>query len=412
MTLCISNIGELVVVPAGPVPGSRMDGVQRITNAAVVVENGRIAWFGPATDAPPADETLDAAGGCVVPGLVDCHTHAVFAGSRENEFVWRIQGKSYHQIAEEGGGIKTTVRAVRAASEAELVELAVPRLRRMLEQGVTTVEIKSGYGLSPDDELKMLRAAAALRKHTPVEIVTTYLAAHTTPLDYAGRPDEFLDTVLSDTQMARVRDEGLAVFCDAFCEMGAFTVEQSRRALEAGRRVGLRAKLHADQLSQMGASRLAAEMNAVSVDHLEFVDDASIAALKAAGVIPVLLPGCSFFLGSAPAPARKLLSADLPVALATDVNPGSCLIESLPLIMSIACVMLRMTPAEALVACTANAAAAIDRADRLGAIAAGHQADLVVLNVPTVDAWPYNVGRNCVRTVIKKGNVVVDHSAR
>lgn len=409
MTLLVANIGQLVVVPPGPVAGPAMDRVDRLADAALLIEDGRIAWFGPASEAPPAAQTLDVGGGCVVPGLIDCHTHAVFAGSREAEFVKRIRGESYHQIAECGGGIRVTVEAVRRASEAELVALAQPRLGRMLGQGVTTVEIKSGYGLTPGDELKMLRAAKSLAAHTPVEIVPTYLAAHTVPAEYAGRADEYLRAVCDDKLLAQVREEGLAEFCDAFCEKGAFTVEQSRFALRAGLRNGLRPKLHADQLSQMGASRLAAELGAVSADHLEFVDDESITAIKEAGTIPVLLPGCSFFLDSEPAPARKLINAGLPVALATDYNPGSCMIDSLPLIMSIACTRLRMTPTEALVACTANAAAAIGRQGRIGAVAVGHQADLVILDVPNLDAWPYHVGRDCVSRVLKRGALVVDH---
>jgi imidazolonepropionase len=410
MTTLITHIGELVAVPPGPVPGPAMDRVPRMPDAAVLIEGDRIAWVGPGNAAPDADETFDAAGGCVVPGLVDCHTHAVFAGTREQEFVKRIRGKTYHQIAEEGGGIRTTVESVRFASEHELIELALPRLRRMLEQGVTTIEIKSGYGLTPADEIKMLRAARALSVRTPLEIITTYLAAHTVPRDYVGRPDEYLRTVFNDDVLTTVRKDGLADFCDVFCEKGAFTVEQARFALRAAARYSLRPKVHADQLSQIGASRLAAELGAVSADHLEFVDQPSIAAMNSAGTIPVLLPGCSFFLDTPPAPARRLIDAGLPVALATDLNPGSSMIESLPLIMSIACVRLRMTPVEALVACTANAAAAVDRHRRLGSLAVGHQADLVVLDVATVDAWPYHVGRNCVRAVIKGGRVVVNRT--
>lgn len=407
MTTLITHIGELVAVPPGPIPGPEMDHAPKMPNAAVLIDGDRIAWVGSASAAPTADETFDAAGGCVVPGLVDCHTHAVFAGSRESEFVKRIRGKSYHQIAEEGGGIRTTVESVRRTSEHELIELAVPRLRRMLEAGVTTLEIKSGYGLTPSDEIKMLRAARALSARTPLEVITTYLAAHTVPREYAGRPDEYLQSVFNDDVLTAVRKDGLAEFSDVFCEKGAFTVEQSRFALRAAARYSLRPKVHADQLSQMGASKLAAELGAVSTDHLEFIDEPSIAALKSSGTIPVLLPGCSFFLDTAPAPARRLIDAGLPVALATDLNPGSSMIESLPLIMSLACVKLRMTPVEALVACTANAAAAVDRHRRLGSLAVGHQADLVVLDVPNVDAWPYHVGRNCVRAVIKGGRVVV-----
>jgi imidazolonepropionase len=373
------------------------------------MEEERIRWFGTEADldAPDSAEILDAGGGCVVPGLIDCHTHAVFAGTREDEFVKRLTGYSYARIAQEGGGITATVDAVRRASLDDLVALATPRLERMLRNGVTAVEIKSGYGLTVADELKMLRAVRELSGLVPMEIVPTYLAAHTIPREFQGRPDAFLDLVLDDGLLRRIREERLAEFCDVFCEAIAFDVPQARRVLTTGARFGLRPKVHADQIEQIGASRLAGEVGAISADHLDAVDDGGIAALKAAGTIGVLLPGCSFFLGTPPAPARRLLEADLPVAVATDFNPGSCMIESLPLVMSIACTQMRMTPAEVLTAATANAAAAIGRADRLGAIEVGTQADLLVLDVPNLERWIYEPGRNCVRSVIRAGRLVV-----
>jgi imidazolonepropionase len=237
--------------------------------------------------------------------------------------------------------------------------------------------------------------------------VGTYLAAHTIPSEYAGRPDEYLDVVLADAVLARLRDEKLAEFCDVFCERTAFTVDQSRRVLTAARAYGLKPKLHADQITQMGATMLAAEVGAISADHLETITDEAIAALKSAGTVAVALPGCSLFLGVAQAPVRRLLDADLPVAVATDYNPGSSMIESLPLVLSIACVQAKMTPAEALIAATANAAAALDRHDRVGAIRVGMQADLVVLDVPHHARLLYEMGRNCVKLVLKKGRIVV-----
>ncbi|RME39921.1 MAG: imidazolonepropionase, partial [Planctomycetota bacterium] len=377
--LCIENIGELAAVPPGPIPGRSMGTVRTIREAALLVDDGRIAWFGRQADLdrPAGCERIDAAGGCVLPGLIDCHTHTVFAGTREDEFVQRIEGKSYAEIAESGGGIRVTVEAVRKASCDELVRLALPRLRRMLRNGVTTVETKSGYGLTVEDELKMLEAIHRLDALQDIELIGTYLAAHTTPREYADDPDGYLDRVLDEAVLARIRENGLASFCDVFCERTAFSVEQSRRVLEAGQRFGLRPKIHADQITQMGASRLAAEVGAVSADHLDVIDDGGIEALKEAGVIGVLLPACSFFLGVPQAPARRLLEADLPVAVATDYNPGSSMVESLPLTMHIACTQMRMTPTEAIVAATANAAAALRRADRVGAIHVGHQADLV-----------------------------------
>jgi imidazolonepropionase len=375
----------------------------------VLIDGEHIAWFGPEAELEVATdcETIDAGGGCVVPGLIDCHTHAVFAGTRENEFVQRIEGKSYAEIAEAGGGIKVTVEAVRKATCDELVEVTLPRLKRMLHNGVTTVEIKSGYGLTVEDEFKMLEAIRRLKGLQPIELVATYLAAHTTPREYAGRTDAYLDTILDDSVLGRIRDEQLAEFCDVFCERGAFDVAQSRRVLTTAERFGLRPKLHADQITQMGASALAGEVGAVSADHLETINEEGIAGLKSAGAVGVLLPGCSFFLGVQQAPARRLLDADLALAVATDYNPGSAMIESLPLVMAIAAVGAGMTPTEILLATTANAAAAVNHHERLGATEVGMQADLVVLDVPNHDRRLYEPGRNCVRAVIKKGCLVV-----
>lgn len=406
--LAIRNISELLVVPPGPIPGRQMADVHVIKSAAVLVDDDRIAWFGREADldAPAGSEVLDAGGGCVLPGLIDCHTHTVFAGTRENEYVQRLEGRSYSEIAESGGGIRTTVESVRAASVEELVDLARPRLARMLANGVTTVEIKSGYGLTVPDEIKMLEAIRRLGEEGPIETVATYLAAHTTPREFADQPDAYLDSILDEAVLGRIRDEGLAEFCDVFCERTAFTVEQSRRVLEAARRFGLMPKIHADQITQIGASRMAAGARAISADHLDTIDDEGIAAMKEAGTVAVLLPACSFYLGVSQAPARKLIEADLPVAVATDYNPGSSMVESLPLTLGIACTQMRMTPTEAVVAATANAAAAIDRQGRLGAIAVGMQADLLVLDVPNHRRLLYEVGRNCTRSVIKKGSVV------
>jgi imidazolonepropionase len=381
--------------------------VERIADASLLIEGNAIAGFGPQADfAVSKDaEIIDARGGCVVPGLVDCHTHTVFAGSREHEFVQRIEGASYVEIAEAGGGIKSTVKAVREATEDELVELALPRLRRMLAAGTTTAEIKSGYGLTVDDELKMLRAVKRLNTLQPIELVGTYLAAHTVPAEFAGRPDEYLDTVLADAVFEQINRDQLAEFCDVFTERSAFDVDQSRRVLETAKRHGLKRRVHADQITQMGATRLAAEVGAVSADHLETTDEGGLNAMKQAGVVGVLLPACSFFLSVGQAPARQLINAGLAIALATDLNPGSSMIESMPLVMSMACTQMRMTPAEALVAATANAAAAIDRHHRIGAVGTGMQADLLVLDVPRFEQWAYHVGRDCVRTVIKGGRV-------
>jgi imidazolonepropionase len=407
--MLIHDIGELIVVPPGPLPGSQMRTVTRTTNAALLIEAGRISWFGSASDAPtPADaRRVSAGGGCVVPGLIDPHTHIAFAGERSGEFERRLAGESYLSIMESGGGIRVTTQAVRQASQAELVERNLPRLERMLACGVTTCECKSGYGLTVEDELKQLRAIRDLDARQPIELVATYLGAHALPAEYEGRPDEFIDMISHASVMKRIFDEGLARFCDVFCDRGAFDVAQSRRVLERGKAAGLRPKLHADELAQIGATRLAGEIGAVSADHLETIDEGGIAALRSAGTVAVVLPGTSFFLGIEHCDARRLIEANLPVALATDCNPGSSHIDNLQLIMHIACCQLRMTPIEVLVACTANAAAAIGVHDRAGAIAQGYQADLVILDAANLAEWFYTPGRNRVRTVIKGGEVVM-----
>ena len=390
--LFIRNIGELFGA----------------AGTSLAIENGLIGSISAQT--PEGATILDARGGAVIPGLIDSHTHLVFAGMRAHEFALRASGKTYLEIARAGGGILSTVAAVRRASLDELVEIALERLSRMLSYGVTTIEVKSGYGLDGANEIKMLEAVRRLSELQPIELVPTFLGAHTLPADYRDRRDDYIDLVTSDGLMGRVAQEGLAEFCDVFCEESAFTIEESRRVLEAGRHHGLVPKIHADQLSQMGASRLAAEVGAVSAEHLEHIDDGGIAALKEGSVIAGLLPGCSFYLGVPQAPARRLLDAGVPVAIATDYNPGSSMVESLPLALSIACTQMRMTPREALVAATETAAAALLRGDRIGAIREGMQADLLLLDVPSVEEWLCQVGRNAVRTVIKKGRIVYERS--
>jgi imidazolonepropionase len=408
--MLIRDINSLVIVPPGPTPGAQMRDLNILRDAAVLIDGGRLVWFGPARDAPAAagGRTISAGGGCVVPGLIDPHTHIPFVGDRAGEFVRRIAGESYLSIMESGGGIRVTTQAVREATEQQLVEENLPRLRRMLALGVTTCECKSGYGLAPKHELKQLHAIRALARRQPIELIPTYLGAHALPAEFEGRADAFIDRIASEALLQQIASEKLARFCDVFCDKGAFTVEQARRVLARAVKAGLAPKLHADELAQIGATRLAGELKAISADHLEQIDDAGIAALKEAGTVAVVLPGTSFFLGIEHCDARRLINAGLPVALSTDCNPGSSMIESLPLIMNIACCQLRMMPAEVLVAATANAAAAIDQHHRLGAIAEGYDADLLILDAPTLDEWFYTPGRNRVRTVIKGGEVAYE----
>ncbi len=406
--LVIKNIAQLVLPTCELGAVVNTCNIETVEDARVEIDRDTIVNVGVdnAYETPESAEVVDAGGACVVPGLIDCHTHTIFAGTREDEFVQRIQGVGYVQIAEKGGGIKTTVNAVRKASVDELIELALPRLDRMLRNGVTTVEIKSGYGLSRDDEVKMLHAARQLDALQPIDIVPTFLAAHTIPEEYMHKRSAYVELVTSDDFLGYVADEHLAEFCDVFCERSAFDVEESRTVLLAGKERGLVPTLHADQITQMGASRLAAEVGAVSADHLETIDDGGIAAMKDAGVIAVLLPGCSFFLGVGQAPARRIIDAGLPVAIATDYNPGSSMVESLPLVMAIACTQMHMTPAEVIIATTVNAAAKLNRADIVGSVREGMKADLVILDVANYNQWPYNAGRSCVRCVIKNGKLV------
>jgi imidazolonepropionase len=278
----------------------------------------------------------------------------------------------------------------------------------MLSYGVTTVEVKSGYGLNVEDEIKMLLAIRKLKELQPVELVPTFLGAHAIPPEYRGRREAYIDLMVSDELMGRVAEEGLAEFVDVFCEESAFTVEESRRILEAGKRRGLAPRIHADQITQMGASRLAAEVGCVSADHLERIDEGGIEALRSARIIAGLLPGCSFYLGVAQAPARRLLDAGVPVAFATNYNPGSSMVESLPLVLSIACAQMKVTPSEALEGATSAAAAVLRREKRLGRIEKGMDADLVILDVASVDEWLSEMGRSAVVTVLKRVQVVYE----
>ncbi len=388
------------------------DPLGAIADGAVAAHEGRIVAVGTTAEVTAAlsatpDAFVDATGHVVTPGLVDAHTHLLFAGSREHEFVQRLQGASYQDIAAAGGGILSTVARVRAADREQLVSAALPRLRRMLLHGTTTAEAKSGYGLTTADELKMLEAIAALDVSQAVDLVPTFLGAHEVPPEFRSNPDGYVDLVVEEMTPAVARAR-LAKFCDVFCEEGVFTPEQSRRVLEAGAAAGLCPKIHADEFARTGGAALAAELHAVSADHLIQSNAADFAALCAAGVTPLLCPGTPFTLRLPKfADARGMLAAGLPVALGTDCNPGTSMNESLPLVMSLACILMRMTPAEALLGATRHAARAVGRSDDIGSLAAGKRADLVAFDAPSVDYLPYHYGANLVRHVVKDGRVVV-----
>ncbi len=377
-----------------------------------IVAVGRADEVRARVDLVPDAHIINATGKVVLPGLVDPHTHLVFAGSREHEFIQRAEGRSYMDILASGGGILSTVRATRAAPASELVDLALRRLDVMLCHGTTTVEIKSGYGLSVDEELKCLRAIRELPAHHPMDIVATFLGAHAVPPEYRGDPDGYVFCVIEE-MIPRVTEEGLAEFCDAFCEDGVFSIDQSRRILEAGKAFGLAARLHADEITPMGGAELAAEIEAVSADHLLCASSQGMRRMAEAGVVTTLLPATSFTLMVGRyADARAFIDAGCAVALATDFNPGTSPTLSMQFVMNLAALGMRLHPAEIICACTINAAHAIGRGHEVGSLEVGKLADIVIAEVDTHLKLPYQLGTNIVDTVIKRGQLVVSGGRR
>lgn len=373
-----------------------------IPDAALAWEDGVIRWAGPERELPRAwaDAPAEHAGGrLVVPGLVDCHTHLAFAGWRADEFAERALGVSYLEIAKRGGGIASTMRATRAATAAELVHLGARRLDQMLALGVTTVEAKSGYGLDGPSELKLLEVYHTLERVRPTRLVPTFLGAHTVPPEYRDCRDRYIELLLE--LIPQIAERGLARCCDVFVEESAFSIDEARRVLLAGRAAGLLPKLHADQLTAGGGAELAGEVGAVSADHLECVSERGIAALAEAGVVAVSLPIATLYLRQNPMPARQLIEGGVAVAVATDFNPGSAPSSHLPLAMMLACTLQRMTPSEALKGATLHAARAVGLERQIGSLEPGKAADFAVIDAPDVDHWLYHFRANaCVRTVI------------
>jgi len=395
----LRNIGTLATCG----PGAGQSDIGLIPGAAVAWLGDTIRWVGPERELPPeyaSWPTEDAGGRLVIPGLVDCHTHLAFAGWRQDEFEQKLLGRSYLEIARAGGGILSTVARTRAASEAELFDRASGFLRDMVRLGVTTVEAKSGYGLDLETELRLLRVYRALQLTGPARIVATFLGAHTVPAEFRSRRAEYVDLVVEE-MIPAVAAEGTSRFCDVFVEESAFSVEEGRRVLLAGKAAGLVPKLHADQLSSCGGAELAAEVGAVSADHLEHISDAGISAMKAAGVVAVSLPLATLYLGHRPLPARRILEAGLPLAVATDFNPGSAPSYHLPFAMMLACTLQRMTPAEVLKGATLIAAQALGLQGQVGSLEAGKAADFAVIDAKSVNHWMYHCRPNaCVRTVV------------
>jgi imidazolonepropionase len=403
---------DVIFTCAGPAPRRGRDQLNAspVTGASVASYRGSIVFVGPADACArlvsPADNAtvVDGRGATVVPGFVDPHTHLVYCGDRRDELMKRLAGASYADIAAAGGGIVKTVAATRNASEDEMVSHALPRLSAMLAAGTTTAEAKSGYGLDTASELRMLRAIRTLGERQPVELAATFMGAHEFPAEYRSRRDEYVRLIIDDMLPAVAREE-LAEWCDVFCERGVFTPDETCAIFEAAKRLGLKPRVHADELALSGGAAVAASVGARSADHLIFVDQPHAQALAAAGVIATLLPAAAFYLKLGRyAPARLLIEHGVAVALATDVNPGGGFTPSMPFVMTLACFGMHLTLEEALVGATINAAAALDRADRVGSLEAGKQMDAVVIDGTLADLT--RVGAPVIRHVIKKGRVM------
>ncbi len=411
--LLVKNASELVTVSGYQAKaGKEMSDLHIIENGTVVIENGIITQVGKANEVvKQIDESkyhvIDATGKAVLPGFVDSHTHFVFGGYRPDEFSWRLQGVSYMEIMNRGGGIVNTVKSTREASKEKLINEGRKRLDSMLTFGVTTVEGKSGYGLDYETEIKQLDAMQELDQEHPIDIVKTFLGAHAVPKEYKGKEDAFI-TFMIEKVLPEVAERKLAQFCDIFCEENVFSIEQSRRLLTEAKKLGMGIKFHADEIVQIGGAELAAELGATSADHLLQASDQGIKDMAKAGVVATLLPGTAFSLKESYARARYMIDNHCPVALATDLNPGSCFTESIPLLFALATLYMEMTTEEAVTALTLNGAAALGRADKIGSIDVGKQGDIVILEFPSYNYIPYHIGVNTVEKVIKNGVLVFD----
>ena len=410
MQTLIKNIGLLAGIQETPktlLRGAEMAEYHTMANAWLVLDNGRISDYGPMPDYPiPAEMqmVIDAGGGAVFPSFCDSHTHLVYAGSREGEFVDKIRGLSYAEIAKRGGGILNSADRLHNASEEELYEQAMRRIREILLKGTGAVEIKSGYGLNTEDELKMLRVIRRIKQTTPIKVIPTFLGAHAVGREYIGRQSEYVDMIVNE-MIPAVGEEKLAFYIDVFCDKGFFTPEETIRILEAGAKYGLRGKIHGQELADSGGVEAAVKCNALSVDHLESMTDRDIELLKAPQApIPTALPGTSFFLNMPFAPARKMIDAGLPLALASDYNPGSTPSGDMKFIVSLACMKMGLLPAEALNAATINSAAAMGLSDEYGCIRRGCIANIFITEpIPSIDYIPYAYTSPTVRRVFLQG---------
>ena len=409
MKTVLENIG-LLATPEGSAArrGHEQGEISFLKNAWVAWEDSVITAVGSGA-VPAADRRIDAHGRLVTPGLIDPHTHLVFGGWRQHELGMKLHGVSYLEILAAGGGILSTVERTRAAAKEELIEKAEKELHKMLCRGVTTCECKSGYGLSLAGELKMLEAVQELKARQPVELVSTFMAAHALPKEYANDREGYLSLIIEE-MLPQAAERGLAEFCDVFCETGVFTPEECRRVLLAGQKLGLRSKCHSDEIDPIGGTEMAGEIGAVSCEHLIRCKQSGIEAMAKGGTVACCLPATSFYLGSSFAPARQMIEAGVPVAFGSDFNPGSCPCSNLPLAMNIGCYSYRMTPEECLTAVTLNAAAALCRADSLGSVEPGKQADLLVWDAEDLNYIFYRFGDDLVETVIKRGEIAAQNS--
>lgn len=417
MKLLVKNIKKLVQVEDEPrkwVAGADMAKLNCIDNAFLLIDEGKIEDFGTMVSMPNFDEIegtdvmqeIDATGRMVFPSFCDSHTHLVYAGSREIEYTDKIKGLSYEEIAKRGGGILNSAKRMHEATEDELYESAMERLHEIIGMGTGAVEIKSGYGLTVEDELKMLRVIKRLKETTPLTIKSSFLGAHAVPADYKGRQGEYVDMVINE-MIPMVAAEDLADYIDVFCDKGFFTVEETDRILNAGMKHGMRPKIHANELDYSGGIQVGVKYNALSVDHLEFVGDAEIEALKGSETMPTVLPGAAFFLNMVCSPVRKMMDAGLPVALASDFNPGSSPSGNMKFVLSLACINYKMLPQEAINATTINSAYAMGVEDEVGSIARGKIANLFITKeIPSIEFMPYAYGSNLVDTVILNGQVL------
>lgn len=412
--LILKNIGKLVTMQGSSSfrVKEEMNKINIIENAYIAVKNGKILAIGVGDEFGNlcGDDTKihDAEGLLVTPGLIDSHTHLIHGGSRENEFSMKLNGVPYIEILNNGGGILSTVKATKESSEEELYKKAKKSLDRMLEFGVTTVEEKSGYGLELNTEIKQLEVARVLDKNHPVDLVHTFLGAHAVPEEYKENHKAYID-ILVDVMMPKIKDMGLAEFCDVFCEEGVFTIEESEYILQKAKEIGYKLKIHADEIESLGGAELAAKLGCVSADHLMAASDEGIKMMAENNVVANILPATSFNLNKNYADCRKMIDMGAIVSLSSDYNPGSCPSENLQLVMQLGCLHLKMTPNEVLTAVTINAAYAIDRADKIGSIEVGKNADFVVFDAHNVEYLMYHFGINHTKKVYKNGNLVVDN---